>query len=78
MKFPPVETNPFRLADADIDIIRALAEGRCTTSAAAYLGMTRHQVCDRTKHIRAVMGVHSMASAILKAERLGMLAGVVV
>lgn len=69
-------SNPLGLSDLEVDIIRSMAAGRTTEGIAADLEMNTHTVRDRLREIRKRMGAHFAHVVVLKAERMGLLAGV--
>jgi DNA-binding NarL/FixJ family response regulator len=67
---------PYGLTEIEIDVIRALCEGRSRLGAGLVVCRSSHTVSDHIKSIYRKMGVHHRASMALKAERAGLLAGV--
>ena len=66
----------FGLTDIEVDIVRALCEGRSAAGAGAVVGLSEHTVRGYLKSIFRKMNVYSQVTMAIKAERAGLLEGV--
>ena len=62
-----------RLTAREADILRLIARGHTYAQAAARLGISVHTVAAHIKKAYRKLGVHSAASAIMRAAQLGII-----
>lgn len=66
----------YGLTDIEVDIVRAICEGRTAAGAGAVVGLSEHTVRDHIKTAFRKMNVYSQVTMAIKAERAGLLEGV--
>lgn len=66
----------FGLTDIEVEIVRALCEGRSAAGVGAVVGLSEHTVRDYIKTTFRKMNVYSQVTMAIKAERAGLLEGV--
>jgi DNA-binding CsgD family transcriptional regulator len=62
-----------RLTAREVDVLRLLAHGYTYGRTAERLGLSAHTVASHIKRIYRKLGVHSMAAAVMRAVRLGII-----
>jgi DNA-binding CsgD family transcriptional regulator len=62
-----------RLTAREFDVLRLLSHGYTYARAAERLGLSAHTVASHIKKIYGKLGVHSMAAAVMRAVRLGII-----
>lgn len=66
----------FGLSKVEIALLRSLCEGRTTEAAAAHIGISKSMAAEHTLSMKNKMECYHMVCAAIKAERAGLLDGV--
>ena len=61
-----------RLTPREVDVLRLLASGCTCVQAARRLGISHHTVVTHIKNAYRKLGVHTAASAVMRAIQLGL------